>query len=114
MIYVCDVFAPGMLNSLVEGNTIEIGKRSNNIKEVLESLPESYKLCVTNKAILRTLRFNEVNLEGAEIMGDGKKIYPIPGDTLYIINPSESIIQYKNDITLPDNIVLRLDQINIK
>lgn len=112
MIYVSDTFGPSILQGLVKGNKIEIGSRSNNIKKTLESLRE-YKLNISNKAIIGTLHNMKVDLTNAEEMDGGKKIYPGPGDILYLINPSEAIFKYKDDAMLPDTVKLTLDQLII-
>lgn len=112
MIYVSDTFGPSMFQGLVNGNKIEIGSKSNNIKKTLESLLE-YKLSISNRAILGTLQNLGVDLTNAEELDRGKKIYPGPGDVVYIINPSESIFKYKDDALLPDTVKLSLDQLII-
>lgn len=111
MIYVSDTFGPSIIQALVEGNKIGIGKKSNNIKKTLESLRE-YKLNISNNAILGTLNYLGVDLTNAE-KTDGKKIYPVPGDVIYLINPSEAIFKYKDDPMLPDTVNLSLDQLII-
>lgn len=111
MIYVTDTFGPSFMQGLIEGNTIKVGKKSNNIKKTLESL-EEYKLNISNRAILGTFDTLDIDLGNAEEIG-GTKIYPRPGDIVYIINPSEPIYKYKDDVELPDTVLLTLDQLII-
>lgn len=112
MIYVTDTFGVSMFRSLVEGNSVVIGDKSNNIKKTLESL-DHYKLLISNKVLIGTFESQGIDLSNAEIL-EVKKIHPVPGDTVYIINPTEPIYKYKDYAVLPDRIKFTLDSLIFK
>lgn len=106
MIYVSNVISYSMLKQLVKGNTIEVGEEYNI--DYLNTLnPDSYKVCIHNPSLQRTLT-NRGYISGE--VENARVISLVPGDILLAISPSEKIDQYKNEEELPENITFKLEE----
>ena len=97
------------IGSMVGGNSI-VQKKSDLSISDLNGKTLYYS--IGNKALLGTLKDMGFKLE--PLSGGGRKFKAVAGDIIYAIKPSASILPYKEDERLPQDITLSLEMYSVR
>lgn len=108
MIYITDKFAGNMFQGLGVGNVLERGI-NRNVSYINELGDDEVVMCINNAGIQSYLKD-----KGICVINNQRRIQPNEGDTVLVLKPSGSVIDYRAEGQLPPETVCILEEWKVK